>query len=97
MYGEGGKRFETLVEEGYEYQHEELIGETSAEVVELYVLKTKNWCVNARIVSVKEGQSLNTITQHGSTEVMFFEGIRREHKLISIMGMIIIELSLEDN
>ena len=62
MYGEGGKRFETLVEEGDEDQHEELIGETSVEVVEPYVLKTENWCVNARIVSVKEGQSTNTVT-----------------------------------
>ena len=33
MYGEGVNRFETLVEEGDEYQHEELIGETSIEVV----------------------------------------------------------------
>ena len=43
MYGEGGKRFETLVEEGDEDQHEELIGETSVEAIEPYVLKIDNW------------------------------------------------------
>ena len=40
MYGEWGKRFETLEEEGDEDQHEEMIGETSVDVVEPYVLKT---------------------------------------------------------
>ena len=40
MYGEGGKRFETLVEEGDEDQHEGLIGETSAEAIKPYVFKT---------------------------------------------------------
>lgn len=89
MYGEGGKKFETLVEEGDEDQHEGLIGETSVEVVEPYILKIESWHVNARIGSVKEGQSPNTVTQHGATEVMFFEGIRREHKLIYVMRMII--------
>ena len=97
MYGEGGKRFETLVEEGDEYQHEELIGETIVEVVEPCVLKTCNWCVNAGIVSVKEGQSSNTVTQHGANEVMFFKGIRREHKPIFVMKMIRTKLYLEDN
>ena len=38
-------------------QQEELICETSVEVVEPYVLKIENWCVNARMVSVKEVQS----------------------------------------
>ena len=57
MYGEGGKRFETLVEEADEDQHEELIGETLAEAIEPYVLKIGNWCVNARMVSVQEFQS----------------------------------------
>ena len=65
-----------------------MIGETSVEAIEPYVLKTNNWCVNAGIVSVKEGQSTNTVTQHGANEVMFFEGIRREHKLIFVMTMI---------
>ena len=56
MYG-GGRRFETLVEEGDEDRHEGLIGETSFEAIEPYVFKIENWCVNARMISVKEVQS----------------------------------------
>ena len=58
--------------EGDEDQQEELICETSVEVVEPYILKTDNWCVNVRIESVKEGQSSNIVIQHGANEVMFF-------------------------
>lgn len=65
-----------------------MIGETSVDVVEPYVLKIDNCCVNAGILSVKEGQSTNTVIQHGVDKVMFFEGIRREHKPIYVMNMI---------
>lgn len=65
-----------------------MICETSVEVVEPYVLKTDNWCMNVEIISIKEGQSSNIVTHHGTNEAVFFKGIRREQKRISVMKMI---------
>ena len=44
--------------------------------------------MNAGIVIVKKGKSSSIVTQREANEVMFFEDIRREHKLISVMKMI---------
>lgn len=72
IFADVTKQGQFHVEEGDEVQPEELICETSIGVVEPYIFQTNKCCMNTRIISAKEGQFSNNVTEHGVDEVLIF-------------------------